>query len=156
MFPGQRIAIGPCTEVRVWNPEYWMVTWIQGRDVVATGNPGDLDAVALAHSLGYGGDTWAMSRDHELLHSWLAVRRGLPFSPTLWAVSRGDKHLTADAIRDWEEGDVLALQKFLRLGACEPDLDRVAPPEGRETLRREAAAFLAAFLESVIDQVLDP
>jgi hypothetical protein len=137
--------IGCCTVVYVSNSERWMSSKVQGFAVVATGNAGDPDAVALAHDLGYDGDTWAMSRDHELLHSWLSVRRGLPFSPTLWATSRGDKRLTADAIREWEEGDVLSLQKFLRLGACDPDLDRVAPPEGRDQLRREAAEFLAAF-----------
>lgn len=137
--------IGPYTLVRVWNSEAWMATRIDGYPFVSTGNPGNSAAVALANELGYRGDTWAMSRDHELLHSWLSVRRGLPFSPTLWAVSRGDKRLTADAIREWEEGDVLAVQKFLRLGSCDPDLNRVAPPEWREGLRREAAEFLSAF-----------
>lgn len=145
MMPCHEAAIGPYTIVRVWNSEAWMASRVDGYPFVSTGNPDDPASVALAHELGYGGDTWAMSRDHELLHSWLAVRRGLPFSPTLWAVSRGDKHLTADAIREWEEGDVLAVQKFLRLGASDPDLDRVAAPEGRERLRREAAEFLAAF-----------
>jgi hypothetical protein len=145
LTPCLEVAIGPYTIARVWNSEAWMVTRIDGYPFVSTGNPDDDDAVALAHELGYGGDTWAMSRDHELLHSWLAVRRGLPFSPTLWAVSRGDKRLTADAIREWEEGDILALQKFLNLGVCDPDLDRVAPPEGRDQLLREAADFLEAF-----------
>lgn len=138
-------TIGPYTLVRVWNAEAWMATRIDGYPFVSTGNPDDPASVALAHELGYDGDTWAMSRDHELLHSWLAVRRGLPFSPTLWAVSRGDKRLTADPIREWEEGDVLALQKFLRHGAFDPDLGRVAPAEGRDQLRRDAAEFLAAF-----------
>src|SRR5215218_7908658 len=39
--------------------------------------PGIDDAdVQRAHELGYAGDTWAMSRDHELSHTWLAHTRG--------------------------------------------------------------------------------
>lgn len=145
MKPCHEATIGHYTIVRVWNSEVWMATRIDGYPFVATGNPDDPASVTLAHDLGYGGDTWAMSRDHELIHSWLAVWRGLPFSPTLWAVSRGDKHLAADLIREWEEGDVLALQKYLKLGVCDPDLDRIAPARRRERLRRDTAEFLEWF-----------
>ena len=65
---------------------------------------------ARAVELGYGADTFAMSRDHEILHSLIAVWLGLPESPTL----RGA------ATRQWwpnwrqEEGAVLAMQALCR------------------------------------------
>jgi hypothetical protein len=52
-----------------------------------------------------------MTKDHELAHTWLAMRRGLPHSPVLWAVAH-DLELDSDEVRD-EEAKVLAFQKAL-------------------------------------------
>lgn len=64
-----------------------------------------------AKSLGYGEDTAAMSREHEVMHSLLAERKGHPYSLALWAVAHA---LEADDPRLWsEESEVLRLQLLL-------------------------------------------
>jgi hypothetical protein len=40
-----------------------------------------------ARKYGYGEDTFALCREHEILHTFLAEKMGLPHSPTLWAVA---------------------------------------------------------------------
>lgn len=71
--------------------------------------PQDDDAyIARAEALGYGGDTLAMSREHELLHSLIAHWLGLPESPTLRGVATGNYWPNWHA----EECAVLALQKY--------------------------------------------
>jgi hypothetical protein len=72
--------------------------------------PEDTDAYrARAIALGYGSDTAAMSRDHELGHHLLAHWLGLPHSPTLYAVAGGNLD---HPLWRLEEGAVLALQAF--------------------------------------------
>lgn len=63
--------------------------WPDGAELVATSNPHDPEHVDRAWQLGYQGDTWAMSREHELLHHELAVAHGYPWSPTLYCVASG-------------------------------------------------------------------
>lgn len=85
-----------------------------GVELVAAPNYGH-DDIALAHKLGYNGDTWSMSRDHELLHTILAVAAGLSFSPVLWTVAHPDEQpprMTADEMR-FEEGRVLEAQRVM-------------------------------------------
>ncbi|MBZ9852780.1 hypothetical protein LB566_03155 [Mesorhizobium sp. CA13] len=69
------------------------------------------DYRARARELGYGGDTAAMSRDHEIGHSVLACLLGLPESPTLRGVAdeRFWRHWRA------EEAAVLAFQAYARI-----------------------------------------
>lgn len=70
---------------------------------------------ARAHELGYQGDTWAMSRDHELAHSWLSVQAGLTRSYALWVAAHPET-IRYRAVRqaiDAEEGWVLAWQRSL-------------------------------------------
>jgi hypothetical protein len=75
--------------------------------------------------LGYGTDTAAMSREHEVCHSLLAAWLGLPESPTLRGVADGSFwphwHL--------EEAAVLAIQAFAR--AAGVDLVEVAGTKER-------------------------
>lgn len=75
---------------------------------------------ARARELGYGADTAAMSRGHELGHHILAALLGLPCSPTMMSLAIG-KHATC-----WrqEEAAVLALQAYAR--AVGIDLQTVA------------------------------
>lgn len=65
-----------------------------------------------ARELGYPDDLegcWEMCRDHELGHSFLAARVGLPWSPTLYAVAHGETFERAAQ----EEAAVLAFQRLL-------------------------------------------
>lgn len=68
-----------------------------------------------ARDLGYGEDTFAMSRDHEILHSRLAVMLGLDESPTMRGIV---DHENGGAFYEhWqeEEAAVLAIQRFIRV-----------------------------------------
>lgn len=72
---------------------------------------------ARAAALGYGeGDAAvaAMTRDHDVLHSLLAVARGQHVSPTLWAVAHGQS--VPHDVGDDEERIVLLLQRVSQLG----------------------------------------
>lgn len=70
---------------------------------------------ARAAALGYGDDTLAMSRDHEMVHHILAAVLGLPYSPTLMGVATGRfcEHWQA------EEAAVLGVQRFARLAGVD-------------------------------------
>jgi hypothetical protein len=53
---------------------------------VASGVPQDTaEYRATARALGYGDDVWAMTREHELLHTAIAELRGEQHSGALWA-----------------------------------------------------------------------
>lgn len=73
-------------------------------------DPHTLDVM---RELGYD-DTFAMSRDHEIAHSWLAMLDGLPYSPTMWRLAHPhDDDLPDDAAVAEEEARVLAFQRTL-------------------------------------------
>ena len=84
-----------------------------GTKVGATANRDD-HSLAIAEELGYGDDTWTMSRDHELSHTWLAHLAGLPWSPTMWRLAHPDSPDVADdvAVAE-EEARVLDFQRSL-------------------------------------------
>lgn len=64
--------------------------------------------------LGYGEDVAALCREHEILHTWLCERFGLPYSPTLWAVAHGQGDgCVALHHQQEEETLVLAFQAYL-------------------------------------------
>lgn len=81
-----------------------------GTVIDALPNHGDED-VARAHSLGYGGDVLAMTRDHDRMHARLAHALGLKESPAL----RDAALARTTEIGDAEEAMVLAAQRFLNL-----------------------------------------
>lgn len=69
---------------------------------------------ARAASLGYGegdGALWAMTRDHDRFHAWLAYGLGLKESPALRQTAQGQQSELAGA----EEEVILALQRFINL-----------------------------------------
>jgi len=78
----------------------------------------DRHSLLVAAELGYD-DTWSMSRDHELAHSWLAHMEGLACSPTMWRLAHPER---SDVLSDTEvaeeEARVLSFQR---------SLDKVAP-----------------------------
>jgi hypothetical protein len=97
----------------------WLETrFPDGRAVTASSNPRDPTSVTLADELGYAQDTWLMSRDHELAHTWLAQCEGEPWSRTLWTVAHGG-NLDEDWVR-LEERRVLDWQRVLDKGRPRP------------------------------------
>jgi hypothetical protein len=74
--------------------------------------PGETaEDVARAHSLGYDGNVWAMTRDHDRIHALLAHAFGLPESPALRQTLTGVQSELAGA----EECAVLAIQRWVNL-----------------------------------------
>jgi hypothetical protein len=84
----------------------------------------DQQSVDRAIALGYAGDTWAMSKDHEILHSLIAEQRGEDYSRVLFGVAYreigGDKERIVSPLASWqEESLVLSVQKYVRLGVVD-------------------------------------
>jgi hypothetical protein len=75
----------------------------------------DEESEARALDLGYRGadPVWQMTRDHDRVHSLLARARGLPFSPTLWAVAHGQP---VPATANEEERIVFLVVRAANLG----------------------------------------
>ena len=74
----------------------------------------DPHTLNVAEELGYGDDTWAMSRDHELSHTWLAHLDGRGWSPTMWRLAHPeDDDLPDDDAVAHEEARVLEFQRTL-------------------------------------------
>ena len=89
----------------------WVETVLpDGKVVSAVSHTGPED-VARAHSLGYKGNLWAMTRDHDRLHAALAHMLGLPESPVLRASGTG----ATSELLGAEECAVLAIQRFWNL-----------------------------------------
>lgn len=91
--------------------EGWVLTTLpDGTEVPAAPNHTPED-IARAHALGYDGDVWAMTRDHDRLHAQLALCLGLLESPALRAAATGqDTEITGA-----EEEVILAAQRFVNL-----------------------------------------
>lgn len=98
------------TTVEVWS-DCTRVTLPSGGTVV--GAPQDNDAYrAAALRLGYGADTAAMSREHEVGHAALCHFLGLPCSPVMSTVA-GEP--VGDVVTHWlEEEAVMAVQRLAR------------------------------------------
>ncbi len=101
---------------------------------------------AKAARFGYAGDLDGLSREHEILHTFLSEAFGLPCSPTLWAVAHEQQGGVAPAwAQEEEETLVLAFQIYLNSG------ERTAPLAAleahgldAETLRQDALRLLRA------------
>lgn len=106
--PTCSIRLGACT-FEIW-PAH--VRTILPLGEVTAAPQDDDDYGARAVELGYGADRFAMCRDHELVHCWLAALLGLDASPALTAVATG-RPLSAEA-SGIEEAAVLAVQRFAR------------------------------------------
>jgi hypothetical protein len=91
-----------------------------GTKVGATPNR-DEWSLKISAELGYGDDTWQMSRDHELSHTWLAHLEGKPWSPTMWRLAHPDSSDVADDVEvAQEEARVLDFQRTLDKGRPRP------------------------------------
>lgn len=125
---------------------YFETRFADGAYVPACGNTDD-ESVAHAHELGYAGDTVRMSLEHEILHTWLAVKQGRSYSATLWHVAHKVKPAKG-LIRD-EEAVVLAFQRYMRAGVWTDALDLLSDEVAErgatvEGLVHDAAGFLGA------------
>lgn len=105
----------------------------------------DKNSFDRAVAIGYDGDTWWMSREHELVHTFLAVKAGLPYSPTLWTVANKGK--PGDAPNDYreaEEGVVMEFQRYMNTGVAEDPRLSFLTDVGLDlpALRQEALGLL--------------
>lgn len=102
------LQIGSCC-VRIWKggePPTLVTYFPDGSELAAC--PHDTDEYReCAAEMGYRDDTWAMCREHELLHSAMAVMEGREYSWTLYQAANGREGDTC------EEARVLAMQKHL-------------------------------------------
>jgi hypothetical protein len=91
----------------------YLETWFPDGTRVPAAPNYDAASIERAHDLGYEGDTWAMTRDHELAHSWLAVTSGLGQSPTLWHLAHPEAEPLGEHDVNGEEARVLRFQRTL-------------------------------------------
>ena len=104
-------------KVFIWHEQHRLVTVFEdGAELTACPNY-DPESVSRSHSLGYCGDVWAMTVDHEVGHTILAEMDNLDFSPALWAAAHPTEPRTRKqkAAFKREEKRVLELQRFSRL-----------------------------------------
>ncbi len=124
-------------------PGYTETCYHDGTKVTAT--PEDSDQYRANTALfGYGTDTGALSREHEILHTFLAEKLGFGSSPTLWAVAHGQ---TGDVAPIWEQEEeetwTLAFQTYLHGGPPTAGLKRLTDADlDPATLREEALKLL--------------
>jgi hypothetical protein len=119
--------------------EYVETTFYDGAKVPACPHRRN-DYRRTAFDLGYGSDVARLNAEHDPVHTWLAHRMGLPYSPVLWAVAHDALHLD-DYGR--EEDLVLAFQRCLNTGECRPPLQRLVDAGLHlPRLRVEALALL--------------
>ena len=122
---------------------YTETCYHDGTRVTAT--PEDSDSYrANAAELGYGLDTGSLSRDHEILHTFLAEALTGGASPTLWAVAHNFEGATAPIWeQEEEESWPLAFQSYLRGGPKTEGLQRLTDAGlDVETLRKDARRLL--------------
>ena len=122
---------------------YTETCYHDGARVTAT--PEDSDSYrANAAELGYGTDVASLSRDHEILHTFLAEALGFGSSPTLWAVAHNFGEATAPIWeQEEEESWTLAFQSYLRGGPKTEGLQRLTDAGlSVEALRDEARRLL--------------
>lgn len=128
-------------------PHYVETVFHDGRRVVATPEAGNSAYNDNARALGYGDDLELLSREHEMLHTFLAERIHGGASPTLWAVAHGQGNdpnfpdLAPIWEQIYEEAMVLAFQKYMNTGAVDEALRDFAVSD-LESLRAEALAIL--------------
>lgn len=92
---------------------------------------------------GYGDNGDALSREHEILHTFLAEALGYGSSPTLWAVAHDQTNVAPLWEQIEEEAWVLAFQNYLNGDAPTEPLQRfVEYGLSLETLRRQALKLL--------------
>jgi hypothetical protein len=120
------IDLGGGAWVELWHNCLFTV-FADGLQVSAAANY-DEASKQMADDLGYGGDTWQMSKEHELSHHIVAMLQGHPYSRVLRGVAvraaGGDKETVISAADSAEEEAlVLDFQRFYRRGISSPRLE---------------------------------
>lgn len=125
------VKIGAVT-IRVWMDTLYLETVFEDGAKVGAAPEPQRD-IQTARSYGYRDDTTGLWLDHDPAHSWLAVKKGLRVSPTLWAVAheRADSGTPTWEEQAAEEAYVLDFQRFVQTG----DNWREFPEEWAEEFR---------------------
>ena len=121
-FPG-------CVVNADYTNNYIETVFPDGTKVPATANFRQED-IDMAEKLGYGFNTAMMTREHEILHTYLAVKMGHDYSPTLWDVAHNQN--LGQGLHGSEEGNVLTFQQYLNGMELEESND----PHAVERLRQ--------------------
>lgn len=126
------------------SPEYTETVFQDGTRVTAT--PEETDEYrAKAERYGYGNDLPGLSREHEILHTFLAERLRDGCSHALWAVAHGQQGYVAPIWeQEQEEALVLAFQIYLNGGSADEEALQPIRDAGfdKDELRQEALALL--------------
>jgi hypothetical protein len=104
----------PHCEIAVDEEQRYVETrFADGTKVGSTPNIDDW-TMKIAAELGYGRDSWTMSKDHEIVHTWRAHRAGLRWSATMWRLAHPKApDLAGDVEVSQEEAAVLEFQRLL-------------------------------------------
>ncbi len=94
--------------------------------------------------LGYGDRAADCSREHEILHTWIAEKFGLEYSPTLWSlVHEGSEGAIPEWARLQEEQLVCDFQRYLNTGQVSLSFNALTSTGYRiEDLKAEALTLL--------------
>jgi len=77
-----------------------------------------------ARRYGYGDDWMRLWREHDLLHHWVAVQFGLPYSPTIWSECHPEHPDALPPYARLEEEEFVAdVHRWLNLHIWAPSLD---------------------------------
>lgn len=108
------------------SPGYTETVFDDGTKVPAAPEPTQ-EYLDKARRYGYGDDAAALSREHEILHTFLAEKLGFGSSPTMWALAHaGDPDVAPIWEQQYEEELVLAFQTYLNGKEWAPALNRLA------------------------------
>lgn len=99
----------------------------------------DPESLKTAKDLGYK-DTAKMSREHEILHTFLSEKCGLPYSPTLWSVAHDQENCIPVHVQYEEEAAILGFQKYLNLAVIDEYLDKMVKENNLDLLVTEKEA----------------
>lgn len=95
--------------IQIWEETQTIrTTFPDGTSLIAA--PEDnYEYLRMAQNLGYGGETWAMCKSHEILHTAIAVGQGKEYSRGLHRAAQGIEPDDEDRL---EEALVLETQKL--------------------------------------------
>jgi len=135
--PRHTLRLGTCT-IRLYTAEAPGEPGPRGQPTLVTTFSDEVDLAAQpgftpadrarARRLGYGtghAAALAMWREHDPLHTWLAVMQGRAYSETLWHAAHGTP--PPRGVAPAEEERVLAFTALLRAGRVSDDLAVFAP-----------------------------
>lgn len=105
--------------------EYWLggtvrTTFPDGTQLMAHPDGSD-DQLATTERLGYGRDVASMVREHEIIHTLIAVIDGKPYCPVLYAAAKGEPLPMEGEAADIED-QVMAGQELLNDPEFKPGL----------------------------------